>query len=96
MTEPPEETLDIGEELDKLALELLKGAMGDPPEGQSVTFETRVDVFKAVSAHHINMSKVKGKMLPLAPKGTTMASLRGRVAEASGIQSDEEEDQTDG
>ena len=83
------EKLDLGEELDKAAAELLKAANKD-----GVKLADRVDIFKQVSAHYVNTRKGKRPLSP-GDSGTgdtpTMDDLRNSISQG-GKQKPEEED----
>ena len=66
---------DLGKNLDELASKMLEDAQKD-----GVKLTDRLEVFKIVSTHFVNLKKVNKKGEPDDDDGTpTMDSLRNRV-----------------
>lgn len=66
--------IDLGADLEKLAHQMLKDAVQE-----GVKLSERLEVFKILSNHHVNVEKVNSKRAPPAGGGMTMGALRDRV-----------------
>lgn len=72
---------ELSDAVNKVALALAKEAADE-----STTLERKLEIFKLLSHHSVNMEKVKGKKSAQVDEpgaGTTMNGLRNRVAEGS-------------
>lgn len=68
------EKIDLGEDLENLAHKMLQDAAAD-----GVTLTNRLEVFKILSQHYVNLRKVKGKKDDGDDDGMTMGSLRNQI-----------------
>lgn len=79
------EEKDLGQTLDELAVKLADAAAKD-----DVKLSDRMEVFKILSNHYVNVSKVKPKGVDTqATAVTTMSALRDKVSASSQGDTDE-------
>ncbi len=82
--------VDLGGKLDELAAAMIKAANED-----GVKLSEKMEVFKTVSNHYVNVSKVKGKHKtpPNDGNGPTMGALRNSIDQAGKSEEKDEDDE---
>ena len=74
-----QKTSDIGEDLALLASKLAKDALNNEDD------EWRLDVFKALTTYHVNLTRVQAKLPPEdEEEESSLVKFRERVSLASG------------